>query len=1161
MSGYQQAPSYGNFDPRWSTNQPTGYDPNMPYPPYNMNQPYMSTQGPQAVYGANLGYLPTGDPRFLHTQASYLFPQPVPNPAPAMYHRETDAPETENLSDTMDVDAREEGELSSCEEAAEQKSSNSEKHYCAQPSRSIKQNSASKSLEVNGPDPAITTPRATHDHSGKSTSAKEDIQVSPSTGKSPSQLRVLAQGALLNLAPHKIRYNELVEEGIDPTILKRLYDEIGIKITADPVNKPVQATEGLSDTSILQQRPEQPITANTPNPHTTSITQDKAATTKKDNQSTGANSSKPMERKDVIARMLAAKAAKAAPSSTAITKVTDSNPNTSSPPLPPTKMANSLNENSSQSTLTTMQSTRDEVRTKEKNKAQTELARQRMEQLKKLGLGKSTIQIPGLTSTSTSTPPAPNIPVSTTPQEPSPLSHPLPDRPPPSGKAVSTQIPGLIMTSSDSPKVDNPTLSEQIQNGYKEVAEFSRLPRKRPRASDFTDDLDDTSAKKHQAPGPRSASAEQRVIIDISDDEAMYGSDGETGGMTDTTNMSHTTNSTKPTTRDLPQLPDFPSRNYGSHRSTPVAMSNTPPNPANGLLQKNMEILAMRQRIAELEARRVKKQVTSQAQSSESSNASAAATSDETQQEAENSSSELENSQKAVNKTAECTLSRSTEPTVAASVASHHVTTPISSPSSAPLGPDSRRTGELRLKALRRKEIESGLPLLDAELLRTEQKLAEFREQEKKLLEQIAKGREGKRKLIEELESLGKETENLSMSELKETPNDIANIHSNSTNEEAQAIETTIDQNSQQSKVVPLSNANKDLSTNLPGLNEAAGELEDHSTGVDDKVSNAGNLQDEAMDDASCGNPRELREGSYSSSAMDESMGSSEDESNEESTSMAKSLSFASNGDDEMESTRDHSPTAEGVDSQNALHETTATSTSSNPDNDDEPDIVPRDESVSDGYEPPEPDISIDYNSLESPPFSPAPPQPIEQISLESQPVPEDRDMQTLTPSEQEATSMAVPEPPTNDANAPSHQFTHRFSPYRSPLHLFRAFRYHPDFADHVNGGFRSLTYSHNIDPHKPICDVEISGGVCDAPSCAFQHFRDMNLSDDKILVEMGSLREGKTPAERDEYVTGLRQIINDMRRDKVKDFSIVAQEIAAYRRRFLQDPSRVLAL
>lgn len=59
----------------------------------------------------------------------------------------------------------------------------------------------------------------------------------------------------------------------------------------------------------------------------------------------------------------------------------------------------------------------------------------------------------------------------------------------------------------------------------------------------------------------------------------------------------------------------------------------------------------------------------------------------------------------------------------------------------------------------------------------------------------------------------------------------------------------------------------------------------------------------------------------------------------------------------------------------------------------------------------------------------------------------------------------------------------------------------------------------------------------------------------------MGSLREGKTPEEKDQYIAGLKQIINDMRRDKVKDFSIVATEIAAYRRRFLKDPSRVLPL
>lgn len=71
----------------------------------------------------------------------------------------------------------------------------------------------------------------------------------------------------------------------------------------------------------------------------------------------------------------------------------------------------------------------------------------------------------------------------------------------------------------------------------------------------------------------------------------------------------------------------------------------------------------------------------------------------------------------------------------------------------------------------------------------------------------------------------------------------------------------------------------------------------------------------------------------------------------------------------------------------------------------------------------------------------------------------------------------------------------------------------------------------------------------------------DATFADDKILVQMGSLREGKTPEEKDQYIAGLKEIINEMRRDKVKDFNTVATEIAAYRRRFLQDPSRVLPL
>jgi hypothetical protein len=70
-----------------------------------------------------------------------------------------------------------------------------------------------------------------------------------------------------------------------------------------------------------------------------------------------------------------------------------------------------------------------------------------------------------------------------------------------------------------------------------------------------------------------------------------------------------------------------------------------------------------------------------------------------------------------------------------------------------------------------------------------------------------------------------------------------------------------------------------------------------------------------------------------------------------------------------------------------------------------------------------------------------------------------------------------------------------------------------------------------------------------------------LTSADDKILVQMGALREGQTEEEKETYLTGLKEIINGMRRDKVKDFITVANEIAAYRRRVLQDPSRVLHL
>ncbi len=69
-----------------------------------------------------------------------------------------------------------------------------------------------------------------------------------------------------------------------------------------------------------------------------------------------------------------------------------------------------------------------------------------------------------------------------------------------------------------------------------------------------------------------------------------------------------------------------------------------------------------------------------------------------------------------------------------------------------------------------------------------------------------------------------------------------------------------------------------------------------------------------------------------------------------------------------------------------------------------------------------------------------------------------------------------------------------RFVPYQTPLRAFKTYRFHSDFNDTVEGGYRSLTYSNSIDPVRPLCPTELSGESCTDPSCQEQHFRQIGL-------------------------------------------------------------------
>ncbi len=118
-----------------------------------------------------------------------------------------------------------------------------------------------------------------------------------------------------------------------------------------------------------------------------------------------------------------------------------------------------------------------------------------------------------------------------------------------------------------------------------------------------------------------------------------------------------------------------------------------------------------------------------------------------------------------------------------------------------------------------------------------------------------------------------------------------------------------------------------------------------------------------------------------------------------------------------------------------------------------------------------------------------APPQLIENTARVS-PVQPQPDLEH--PDLRLTTQMTQQEPLTNSANGTSTIY----HPYQSPLSSFQSFRYNEQFSKAPpQTGFRSLTYSNNINPSVPLCPTEISEGVCEDANCEEQHFRHLGLS------------------------------------------------------------------
>lgn len=67
-------------------------------------------------------------------------------------------------------------------------------------------------------------------------------------------------------------------------------------------------------------------------------------------------------------------------------------------------------------------------------------------------------------------------------------------------------------------------------------------------------------------------------------------------------------------------------------------------------------------------------------------------------------------------------------------------------------------------------------------------------------------------------------------------------------------------------------------------------------------------------------------------------------------------------------------------------------------------------------------------------------------------------------------------------------------------------------------------------------------------------------LIDDQILLQLGAFddREGDRKAE---FIAGLRKLLTDYRKCKMKDFKTISQGIIDYRTQFRKDKTKILPL
>lgn len=950
---------------------------------------------------------------------------------------------------------------------------------------------------------------------------------------SQAELKERAKAALLSLVPHNIRYNDFLTEGVNAHVLQQLYEELGLNWQSDAVQTSKMSLGNSNNTkqqdgdkNVLSQNQHPQQIPSGPRPAVASIAKLSPAIASLSRPSPTASPS--MERKDRIAQLLAAKAGKAASSTVA------------SQSESPASVTDPIPQNVTEPVTTQKVPVVEEAKIM-RPVIQTEKVRQKMEQLKRgtmSNLKAAGDEYPPTENASTDE--ASRLMYALRTDQLQVASLPTPIKEQIVRNGFASTIPGLFMTSDEmeeangreqAPELVAPETSREIRADFGMETEVSgvsttldghspRSSRKRSRSTERSDVGEGFRTKLAPTGPEESAHLEMDMDQGIGDDA----SEGEI--VEDNIDIQDTQDPTS----------ENPNQNYHS---------------------KQTEISAMRKRIAEMEQRQTLKRSQSHALSPTESPISTP-TFTQTPQTALNSPlSRFSDQLSTVTKQDD----RASQPTV-----------PLVKATPEQIAERAARLKAdfLRQRALRQKQLQEGLPALNDEVTKSQNKLKESkarlaqvqgelqqyeadilraRETERQIRQEIesleksvSDGMSGQKQFSNELKELKQETKNGTASQPGSAVSNVENHGANSTIDEPQRQGKNVAPPSAEDIRTPAedSNAVYKTITHVPdqAKESNAKDTEDAQDKSSEPVSNISVVDPSTTESASRDLENDIIMTETENGPRDSKISvlTNEDEAASVSNSDDSDGPMEESDDTESDDSRmsidegsDDSASMSNSDSEEyepAEPEQISQTYTKSPSEDYEPDLISeqRDETIledeGDEYEPAD-DMSVDNGRTTSStsatgriladPQATYDNQPVEssipglshdtpQISATAENLKVDDQEKGLQLSE--ANTLTKSQVPASfldteglGALRDDALSSTRYVPYQSPLSSFKSYRFHPSFSEQVKAGYRSLTYSHKIDPKLPMCLKELEGEPCTDPDCQDQHFGSMALS------------------------------------------------------------------